>query len=160
VRVAGFYVLGGLALAFAIVRGFPVLELGWEAQRLVLVLLAMGLPVALTLAWAADAAPPTVPSDPGAPERAGRPTAWKKVQAEFFQLMPLQGATRETRLAELAGRDAALAEQVGALLKAHDGRGALEELGDRIARVVPGSPAMSDVLQEPSTGSVDEFRTT
>ena len=147
VQVAVVYMLVGAVLALAVVVGFPALELGWEAQRLVLVLVALGFPVAVILAWAADATPRNlqVVKPPDAPR------VWRRVQAEFFQLIDLPLAARTSRLSDLAGQDPHLAEEVEALLKAHEEPGALDELADRIAQVVPDAPTQVRTDQQPST---------
>ena len=143
-KVAVVSLSGAAALGVGVVMGFPALGLDWQAQRLALVLLVLVLPGALMLAWAGDAARRAPRPDPEAAWASNARTAWRRIQAEFFRLMDLHPETRETSLADLAEREPGLAEEVAALLEAHEGRGPLEELGDRIAGAVPGARPHSD----------------
>src|SRR5262245_23018936 len=56
-RVAVGYVIGGWALAQGIAQVFPVFEISNLAIRLTVVLIALGFPVALVLAWLFDLTP-------------------------------------------------------------------------------------------------------
>ncbi|NNF28683.1 MAG: hypothetical protein HKN73_15775 [Gemmatimonadetes bacterium] len=158
-RVTGVYLLVGATLGVAVVLGFPALELGWEAQRLVLVLLVLAVPVVWTLAWAADAAPHSTQGERAITRTTDAGAAWRRVQAEFFHLLDLEPATRATSIRDLTDREPDLAEEVSVLLQAHEKRGPLEDLANRLGRVIPETPSQKDRDGKPSSTPAEESRT-
>ncbi len=148
-RVLLAYAVVGVAAAeaagiFLPALGFP----GWTAN-LVAVLIVLGLPVALVLAWAFD-----IVHDPG-PASADRPGAdvddagppdWPRVQEVFAQALELEGEVRETYLRGVTEGEPGLLAEVRSLLSAHARRGLLDELEERVvAPLVYQSRAVTDL---------------
>src|SRR5262252_8313114 len=71
-RVAIAYIVAGWALAQGLAQVLPVFEISNSVTRLVIVLLLIGFPVALVLAWVFDITPsgiqrtPVIPTQPAA----------------------------------------------------------------------------------------------
>lgn len=128
-RVFVAYAFAAIAVAEGAELFLPALGMGSVAVSAVAVIAALGLPVALLLAWAFDVVPDRGAA-PAQPE-------WSDVQELFDRASRLPRTERTDFVDTAAGADRALAREVFSLLEAQDGDGPLEALGERLALGVP-----------------------
>jgi serine/threonine protein kinase len=144
-RVLAAYVVFGFTAAegadlFLPSLGFPA----WTVS-LVAVLVVLGFPVAMGLAWAFDVVPDSREaglSDPisaAAPHTRSARTAplspsarWTLVQDLFLQALEREDPERETFLVMATKDDSSLLAEVRSLLLAHEDAGPLDELRERV----------------------------
>ena len=148
-RVLLAYVVVGVATVgtagiFLPALGFP----DWTANLLA-VLIVLGLPVALMLAWsfyiAQDPGPPPT-EDPGADVQDPGSLDWSRVEEVFTGALELEGEVREIYLRGVGESEPGLLAEVRSLLVAHGRRGLLDELEERVvAPLVHPSNAVTDL---------------
>ena len=114
--------------------GFP----DWT-QRLVIVLAALGVPIAVVLAWAYDLTvdgpvrtPDPVDAGPAVepPGRAIDRDRWHRVQEAFLDALEAPAGERGRRLAVLEAEDPAVSQEVAGLLEAHAAPGPVDDVMD------------------------------
>jgi serine/threonine protein kinase/tetratricopeptide (TPR) repeat protein len=159
-RVLVAYVLVGFTVAEGADIFFPALGFPEWSVRLVVVLITLGLPVALGLAWVFDVVP-----DPGAVAdevrraegTASAPRAasaaidaaarWTLIQDLFAQALDAPEDERESLLVAAARSDPSVADEVRSLLSAHRDAGPLDALQDRVLASVGGSAPSVEGLE-------------
>ncbi|NNF15037.1 MAG: protein kinase [Gemmatimonadetes bacterium] len=150
-RVLAAYVVFGFSAAegadlFLPSLGFPA----WTVS-LVAVLVVLGFPIAIGLAWAFDVVPDTgddEPSDRAAEPPLGDASAasppldpaarWSLVQDLFLQALEREGSEREAFLTMATRGDSSLLAEVRSLLTAHGDPGPLDELRERVLTPMSG----------------------
>jgi class 3 adenylate cyclase/tetratricopeptide (TPR) repeat protein len=142
-RVAALYaVVGGVTVAIgrAVV---PAAYLPDWVARLVLLLVLIGFPLALVLAWARDG------------ERIGvrrtGPAEWGRVQELFEQVISLPTEERSVFVARATADDEGLRGEVRSLLLAHERRGPLD-------RSIEDWLELPSLLGQPIGGTVGRYR--
>ncbi|HEX6133137.1 MAG TPA: tetratricopeptide repeat protein [Longimicrobiales bacterium] len=119
VRVGiGYAVVGWITLQVA-GEVVPALGLAESAVTLVLVLILLGFPLALVLAWAYDLTPDGV-------RRAASPERWRQVPELLEQALALDTAQRNEFVQRATRHDAALRAELESLLAAHVRAGPLD----------------------------------
>ncbi|MDQ3555458.1 MAG: hypothetical protein M3409_01595, partial [Gemmatimonadota bacterium] len=122
IRVAMVYA----AVAFVVVQvadiAFPALRLPEWTLTLVVVLIALGFPVALVLAWAYDVTPRGVRRT----DSVSSPPAWSEVQEVLNAALDRPVTERAAFVQQACAGRPALRGEVGALLAAHDQPGVLD----------------------------------
>jgi tetratricopeptide (TPR) repeat protein/class 3 adenylate cyclase len=114
------------AVAFVVVQvadiAFPALRLPEWTLTLVVVLIALGFPVALVLAWAYDVTPRGVRRT----DSVSSPPAWSEVQEVLNAALDRPVTERAAFVQQACAGRPALRGEVGALLAAHDQPGVLD----------------------------------
>lgn len=114
---------------------FPAFGLPDWSQRLVIVLAALGVPMAMVLAWAYDLTlngpvrtpEPALTGEPSGGRR-NDPEEWRRIQDEFLHVLEVGAEERGRRLAVLEQEDPAVSEEVAGLLSAHVAAGPVDEV--------------------------------
>ncbi len=141
-RVLLAYVVIGIAVAEGAGIFFPALGFPEWTVNLVAVLVILGLPVALALAWAFDVVPDQGTESPQAVAADAAPAAlpsvedvaarWNMVQELFMQALDVPPEQREAFLTTATRGDASLVAEVRSLLRAHERDGPLDVLRERV----------------------------
>lgn len=100
---------------------------------LIRVLVALGLPVAIVLAW------PSALPDPAA--------RWARVQVVFGEALDRPADSLESFLAGVAADEPGVAAEVRSLLHAHDDAGPLDRLHERVTASVTGASTAAEGLE-------------
>ena len=154
IGVAGVYIgVGAFITAYA-VDAFPSLGLPPWTATFVVVLVALGFPVAVILAWAYDVTPEGVvrtteqtgaqagaqdselesEAAPSAAEASTgvekRDPEWAQVQDHLGKLLEADSTERQRYLADLVREDPASAAAVESLIEAHESAGPLDDMLD------------------------------
>ncbi len=154
IGVAGVYIgVGAFITAYA-VDAFPSLGLPPWTATFVVVLVALGFPVAVILAWAYDVTPEGVvrtteqtgaqagaqdselesEAAPSAAEASTgvekRDPEWAQVQDHLGKLLEADSTERQRYLADLVREDPASAAAVESLIAAHESAGPLDDMLD------------------------------
>ena len=141
-RALGAYLVVGFTVAEGADLFFPALGLPQWTVSLVAVLVVLGLPVALGLAWVFDVVP-----DQGG-QRPDPEAAWSRVQEVFAEALDRPEATLEAFLSEIASDEPMVVAEVRSLLAAHRDAGPLDELHERVtASVITGVAASAEGLE-------------
>lgn len=138
-----------VAIAYAVVSGvvvqiadavLPALPVPDGAMTLVIVLLALGLPVALALAWAYDITPQGV-------RRTDPRRHWEGVQQILAEAVELPEPERESHVRRSTQGNAAMRAEVASLLLAHTRAGLLDRpLGEWLDTAPDAEPAPGSVV--------------
>ncbi len=131
VQVAAVYAVVGW-ITFEVAQAVvPTLLLPAEVTRIVLVLILLGFPLALVLAWSYDLTPGGI--------RRSEPAAnWECVQELLEQALALEPTERGPFIQRVAQSDAALRKELSSLLAAHARHGPLDRpLADWIEPAQP-----------------------
>jgi serine/threonine protein kinase/tetratricopeptide (TPR) repeat protein len=153
IGVALAYVVVGAGVLGVVDATFDSLQLPSWTQTLVIVLVLLGFPLAMVLAWAYDVTPDGVvrtPNETPEPNRSetvdgGETTparspksepaetdeAWGRVQQHLARVLDLQSeSSRRRYVSELAGEDPEGAAELERLLDAHESTGPLDDILD------------------------------
>lgn len=152
--VFGFTAAEGAGL-FLPSLGFPA----WTVQ-LVAILVVLGFPVAMGLAWAFDVVPdsgdhqhsdrpPKLPSDhpPATPPPLDPAARWALVQELFLQALEREGPERERFVSVATRGDSTLLAEVRSLLTAHGSAGPLDDLRERVLTPIAQRPVSAENLE-------------
>ncbi len=146
-RVLLAYLALGIGATEVAGNFFPALGFPDWTVSLVAVLVILGLPVALVLAWAFDVVPDrgveTEAAAAAAKERPLEPVEnvaarWKLVQNLFIRALDVPEGDRSAFLDEAASDDEALLTEVRSLLRAHEEEGPLDGLKERVVAPLLG----------------------
>jgi len=146
-RVLLAYLALGIGATEVAGNFFPALGFPDWTVSLVAVLVILGLPVALVLAWAFDVVPDRgVETEAATAEAKERPlepvetvaARWKLVQNLFIRALDVPEGDRSAFLDEAASDDEALLTEVRSLLRAHEEEGPLDGLKERVVAPLLG----------------------
>ncbi len=138
VRVAGVYAVVGW-LTFEVTNAVvPALLLPAESTRFVLLLILLGFPLALALAWAYDITPDGI--------RKSNNERWPDIESLFEEALALPPASRPAFVRRVTNNDAALRRELETLLGAHSRSGPLDR-------------PLSDWVEPPRDGEIGAGRT-
>ncbi|MBT8335167.1 MAG: tetratricopeptide repeat protein [Gemmatimonadetes bacterium] len=140
-RVLAAYVVVGFTVAEGADIFFPSLGLPDWTVGFVAVLVILGLPVALGLAWAFDVVPDqSTEPQPGA-------ARWARVQEVFENAVELPDEAVEAFLSGIASGEPDVAAEVRSLLVAHREAGPLDDLHGRVTASVTGVSTSAEGLE-------------
>ena len=143
IRVSIAYIIVGVGAAEAASIFLPPLGFDGRSVNLVAVLIVLGFPIALVLAWAFDVFPASATGESEAPEmRPVPPVAavspeeeraeWRRVRDVFSEAIALAPTERAAYLAGAVGNDPSLDARVRALIESHETEGPLDGLRERV----------------------------
>ena len=158
-RVLLAYTVFGVGAAEGAALFLPALGFPDYTVNLVVILVVIGLPVAVALAWAFDVVPDQG-AVAGATDRSTEPvenaaTRWTLVQDLFLQALEVPEDERSAFLEAATSDDQALLIEVQSLLGAHRGEGPLDVLHERVvsplvtvlACAISGFETLMDTLE-------------
>ena len=118
IRAAGGYAVVSFVILQVTDLVLPALPFPPETTGFVLLLLALGFPIVIVLAWAYDITPDGI-------QKTDR-DRWQRIEALFDEAIALPPSARPAFLRRVAAHDAALRRELETLLHAHSDTGPLD----------------------------------